>query len=77
MSGKPWHDKSILYDLYTVKKKTITEIAAYFTELGSPVTSMTIFNNLKKFDLVKNSRNLGKRSVGGNDKKRKGGFYGR
>lgn len=71
---KPWTDKQFLYERYVMKRMTIDQIAKECEEMGHPVTSMTIFNNLKKFDLVKNSRNLGKRSVGGNSKK-KGGFY--
>lgn len=45
---------------------------------GIPVTEMTIYNNLKAFNIPirGGSRNLGKRSVGGNAAKRKrGGFY--
>lgn len=72
---KPWTDKSFLYNLYTIKKKSIDQIAEECKKMGYPVTSMTIYNNLKKFDLIKNSRNLGSRKVGGNSNK-KGGFYG-
>lgn len=71
---KPWTDKSFLYNLYVVKRKTIDQIADECKKMGYSVTSMTIYNNLKKFDLIKNSRNLGKRSVGGNSKG-KGGYY--
>lgn len=73
--AKPWHSKQFLYDRYVAKKNTITQIAEECKQMGFPVTEMTIFNNLKKFDLVKNSRNLGPRSVGGNSKKKRG-FYG-
>lgn len=73
---KPWTDKSFLYQEYSVKRKTIYQIADECTANGHPVTHMTIYNNLEKHGLLKNSRNLGKRSVGGSQgaKKRKG-FY--
>jgi hypothetical protein len=72
---KPWTDKQYLYDMYIVKRKTITEIAEDCKSKGIPVTEMTIFNNLKKHDLLRNSRNLGSRSVGGDPTKKKKGFY--
>jgi hypothetical protein len=75
-SIRPWQDKNYLYDAYVTRRKTIYEIADECTSAGHKVTPMTIFNNLKKFDLIKNSRNLGKRSVGGNNSgKKRGGFY--
>lgn len=76
-SFKPWHDKSFLYNLYVVKRKSIDEIAEECKKMGHTVTPMTIYNNLKKLNIPirGGSRNLGKRSVGGNSKG-KGGFYG-
>jgi len=71
---KPWQDKSYLHQKYTVERKTIDQIAADCKEsYGLSVTPMTIYNNLKKHGLLKNSRNLGKRSHGGGGKR--GGFY--
>mgnify|MGYP000967535079 FL=1 len=73
---RPWQDKSFLYQEYVVKRKTIYQIAEECTANGHPTTHMTIYNNLKKHGLLKNSRNLGKRSVGGNAASRKKkGFY--
>lgn len=86
MTKKPYQDKEFLYDLYVRQKMTVTEIAKYLTDMGFPTTHMTIFNWLKKYNLLKNSRNLGERSVGvrdqgnagrglGNNSKKKGGYY--
>ena len=73
---KPWTDKAYLYKMYIEKRKTLAEIVVDCKAMGYSVTEMTIFNNLKKFELLRNSRNLGKRSVGGSaDKKKKGGYY--
>lgn len=75
--AKPWTDKSYLYDRYRIKKWTIDQIADECTnKLGAPVTPMTIWNHLKKFELLVNSRNLGKRSYGNNAKPgSKRGYY--
>lgn len=70
---KPWRDKAYLHQMYVVKRKTLAQIVEDCKSMGYSVTEMTIYNNLKSFDLIKNSRNLGKRSVGGNGKR--GGFY--
>lgn len=71
---KPWKDKAYMYEMYVKKRKTIYEIAEDCkTSFGIDVTPMTIFNNLKSLELIKNSRNLGKRSHGGGGKR--GGFY--
>lgn len=73
--NKPWLDKSYLYDRYKIKRWTIDQIAEECkTKLDAPVTSMTIYNHLKKFELITNSRNLGKRKYGNNAKK-KPGYY--
>lgn len=73
---KPWCDKAYLFKMYVEKRKTLAEIVADCKAMGYSVTEMTIFNNLKKFELLRNSRNLGTRSVGGNpEKRKKGGFY--
>jgi transposase len=70
---KPWTDKSYMYDRYKLKRWTIDQIAEECTtKFGVKVTPMTIYNHLKKFDLIVNSRNLGKRSYGNNSKKSKG-----
>lgn len=61
---KPWADKSYLYDRYVLKKMTIEKIAKECTDQGYLVTSMTIYNWLKKYELIRNSRNLGKRAYG-------------
>lgn len=72
--SKPWTDKSYLYDRYKIRRWTIDKIADECTnQLGIPVTPMTIYNHLKKFDLIVNSRNLGKRSYGNNASKKPGG----
>ena len=74
---KPWTDKGYMHKMYVQNRKTIDQIAEDCKSMGYSVTPMTIFNNLKKFDLLKNSRNLGKRSVNTNpSQKGKGGFYG-
>lgn len=70
---KPYQNKEWLYDRYVVRKQTIDQISEELKELQIPTTPMTIYNWLKKFDLIKNSRKLGKRSIGGNSKKK--GFY--
>lgn len=80
MANKPWNDKSYLFDRYKIKKWTIDKIADECTnQLGAAVTPMTIYNHLKKFDLLVNSRNLGKRSYGNNANKKPGskkpGYY--
>lgn len=74
---KPWRDKEYLHKMYVKNRKTIDEIAEDCKKsFGLTVTPMTVYNNLKDFGLLKNSRNLGKRSVGGNsDKRKRGGFY--
>lgn len=63
-SEKPWRSKEFLYQYYVVKKLTIDEIAAECKKLGHSVTPMTIYNNLKTHNLIRNSRNLGQRSYG-------------
>jgi ribosomal protein L23 len=71
---KPWTDKAYLYKMYVTQRKTIDQIAADVKETyGLSVTSMTVYNNLKKHDLIKNGRTLGKRTHGGTGKR--GGFY--
>lgn len=73
---KPWTDSGYLHKMYVEKRKTMAEIVIDCKNMGFSVTEMTIWNNLKKFGLLRNSRNLGKRSVGGNaEKRKKGGFY--
>lgn len=75
---KPWRDKSFLYRKYVTERKTLAQIVEDCNAMGYSVTEMTIYNNLKAFNIPirGGSRNLGKRSVGGNAAKRKrGGFY--
>jgi hypothetical protein len=75
---KPWRDKDWLYRKYVGERKTLAQIVADAKELGHSVTEMTIYNNLKGFNIPirGGGRNLGKRSVGGSDsKRRRGGFY--
>lgn len=75
MAGyKPWRDKSYLHDRYVKRRKTIDQIADECKGNGYSVTPMTIYNNLKSFGLLKNSRNLGSRTVGKGGSK--SGFYG-
>lgn len=76
--SKPWRNKEWLYDQYVTKRRTLAQIVDECKSFGIPVTEMTIYNNLKAFNIPirGGSRNLGKRSVGGNAAKRKrGGFY--
>lgn len=74
---KPWRDKAYLHKMYVQEKKTIEQIAEDCKRMGYSVTPMTIFNNLKANNLLRKSRNLGKRSVGGSPSSRKrGGYYG-
>lgn len=61
MTFKIYEDKSYLYEKYVLKRMTAKEIA---DENG--VTEMTIYNHLKKNDLLKykgKGRNLGKRVI--------------
>ena len=69
---KPWMDKGWLHDRYVKKKMTIDQIADECKADGISVTSMTIYNHLKKNNLIKNSRTLGKRAYGNNSKKGRG-----
>lgn len=73
MANKPYAEKSYLYDRYVKKKMTIEEIADEMTRSGVSVTSMTIYNHLKKHNLIRNSRNLGKRTFGKKPGSKKGG----
>jgi hypothetical protein len=76
MAGyKPWRDKSYLEDRYVKRRMTIDKIADECVKAGYSVTAMTIFNNLKSFDIPirGGSRKLASRSVGGGTKS---GFYG-
>ena len=75
---KPWRDKAYLHKKYVGERKTLAEIVEDCKAMGYSVTEMTIYNNLKGFDIPirGGSRNLGKRSVGGNASSRKrGGYY--
>lgn len=72
---KPWRDKGYLHDAYVKKGKTLKQIVEDCKAMGYSVTEMTIFNNLKSFNLLTNSRNLGPRSVGGKSGSKRG-FYG-
>ncbi len=72
---KPWKDKSFLETHYVKGRKTIDEIAEICKGMGYSVTPMTIYNWCKEFKLIKNSRNLGQRSVGGNPTGKRNGFY--
>jgi hypothetical protein len=78
--NKPWHNKDYLYDRYVLKKMTIDKIADECKKMGYEVTSMTIYNGLKKFNLIKNSRKLGQRSIGKKPTNQQGpkkkGYYG-
>lgn len=73
---RPWRDKNYLHSTYVAKRMTLDQIVEDCKALGYSVTPMTIWNNLKSFDIPirGGSRNLGKRSVGGGGKR--GGFYG-
>lgn len=54
MAMKPYQDKNLLYELYVKKRMTMTDIQKYFEErYGSKVTAQTIYNHLKKYDLLK------------------------
>lgn len=64
INNRPWRNKEYLYKKYVVDKMTIDQIADELTKNGTPVTSMTIYNNLKAFNLIRNSRNLGQRTYG-------------
>jgi hypothetical protein len=75
---KPWRSKEYLYRKYVTERKTLAQIVADCKAMGYSVTEMTIYNNLKGFSIPirGGGRNLGKRSVGGSDaKRRRGGFY--
>lgn len=79
---KPYADKSFLYDRYVIRKMTAKQIAVELTNNGYPVTEMTIYNHLKKHNLIRNSRNLGKRvygkrpgAKGGGSGKKNRGYY--
>ncbi len=74
MNNKPWQSKDYLYDRYVAKKMTLKQITEECIANGYKVTQMTIYNGLTKFNLIKNSRRMGQRSVGGNSKGKRG-FY--
>lgn len=76
MIYKPWTDSEWLRQEYSVKKKTIHIIARELGEQGISVTAMTIYNWVDKFGLIKNKRDLGKRTIGNNKDGKKKGFYG-
>lgn len=77
MAYKPYTEKSFLYSRYVEKSMTINQIADECTKMGYKCTPMTVYNHLKKHNLIQNSRNLGQRSFGGNEKgKGKGGSKG-
>lgn len=63
MIAKPYQDKNLLYELYVKKRMTMTDIQKYFEErYGSKATAQTIYNHLKKYDLLK-FRGKGKKTV--------------
>ncbi len=66
MAIKVYDNKQLLYGLYITKKMTIDDIAKYMERMYNvKVTSMTIWNMLKKHDLLKaagKGRTLGKRT---------------
>jgi len=63
MTIKPYQDKALLYELYVKKRMTMTDIHKYFQEkYGYTGTSQTIYNWLKRYDLLK-YRGKGKRSA--------------
>lgn len=74
---RPWRDKGYLYNAYVTKRMTLDDIVEDCKAMNYSVTAMTIYNNLKGFAIPirGGSRNLGKRTVGGEGKAR-GGFYG-
>lgn len=74
---RPWQDKSYLYEKYVTKRMTIDAIAAECTENGTPVTPMTIYNNLIKHSIPirGGNRRLGQRTVGKKRGRGGGGFY--
>lgn len=58
---KPYANYDVLYDLYVKKRKSAKDIGEEFG-----VTEMTVWNHLKKFDLLKfrgKGRTLGSRNV--------------
>lgn len=63
-ADKPWRDKSYLYDRYINKRMTLGQIHKELLAMGYKVTEMTIYTNLKKFELIRKPRQLGKRTFG-------------
>jgi hypothetical protein len=60
---KPYQDKNLLYELYVKRRMTMTDIHKYFQEkYGYEGTSQTIYNWLKRYDLLK-YRGKGRRSA--------------
>lgn len=65
MASKPYQDRLLLHELYVKKRMTMTSIQKYFEDkYGCVVSSQTIYNYLKKYDLLK-YRGKGRRNVVG------------
>lgn len=60
---KPYQDKSLLYQLYVVKRMNIKDIAELFkANYNCNATAQTVYNWIKQYDLLKyrgKGRNLG------------------
>ena len=65
MPAKAYQEPNLLYELYVKKRMTMTDIQKYFEErYGVKVTGQTIYNHLKKYDLLK-YRGKGKSTASG------------
>lgn len=51
---EPWQDRMLMHDLYVKKRMNITDIQKIFEKkYGKKTSIQTIYNYLKKFDLLK------------------------
>lgn len=80
---KPYQDKSLLYQLYVVKRMNIKDIAELFkTNYNCKTTPQTVYNWIKNYDLLKyrgKGRNISATKTGsghGAAAGRAGGVYG-
>lgn len=60
---KPYQDRALMYELYVKRRMTMTQIHKHLEEkYGYEGSSQTIYNWLKRFDLLK-YRGKGRKSI--------------
>jgi arginine repressor len=72
---KPWCDRDWLEQRYVDRHMTLAQITQEILDMGLEVTQMTVYNQLKKFNMIRNPRKLGSRSVKDVPGKKRG-YYG-